>query len=252
MPTRLTDAERAALPQTLPGWSPVNGREAIERAFKFRDFSEAWGFMNRVALLAESQNHHPDWSNVWNRVRIELSTHDCRRTDRERHQAGPRDRRAAGLMQPSFPERALAIRRAAARLCLRLGWAPLHEVALPNGRRADILALRQDGCFACIEVKSGPRDFLTDLKWQDYREFADALFFAVDVDFPQELLPAQTGLIVAAGLEAELLRDAPAHPLAGARRRALLHRFALLAAGRLATLEDPGGVADLRAALRVE
>jgi hypothetical protein len=155
-------------------------------------------------------------------------------------------------MQPSFPERALAIRRAAARLCLRLGWAPLHEVALPNGRRADILALRPDGAFACIEVKSGPRDFLTDLKWQDYRAFADELFFAVDVDFPQELLPAETGLIVAAGLEAELLRAAPAHPLAGARRRALLHRFALLAAERLASLEDPGGVADLRAALRVE
>ena len=89
------------------------------------------------------------------------------------------------MTEPSFPERALAIRRAAARLCLRLGWAPLHEVALPNGRRADILALRPDGCFACIEVKSGPRDFLTDLKWQDYREFADELFFAVDVDFPQ-------------------------------------------------------------------
>ena len=150
------------------------------------------------------------------------------------------------------PDRALAIRRATARLCLRLGWAPLHEVALPNGRRADILALRPDGCFACIEVKSGPRDFLTDLKWQDYRAFADALFFAVDADFPQELLPAETGLIVAAGLEAELLREAPAHPLAGARRRALLHRFALLAAARLATLEDPSGVADLRAALRVE
>ncbi|HEY2617919.1 MAG TPA: MmcB family DNA repair protein [Acetobacteraceae bacterium] len=155
-------------------------------------------------------------------------------------------------MQPSFPERAIAIRRAAARLCLRLGWAPLHEVALPNGRRADILALRPDGGFACIEVKSGPRDFLTDLKWQDYRAFADELFFAVDVDFPQELLPAETGLIVAAGLEAELLRAAPAHPLAGARRRALLHRFASLAAGRLATLQDPGGVADMRAALRVE
>ena len=119
------------------------------------------------------------------------------------------------MMQPSFPERAYAIRRATARLCLRLGWAPLHEVALPNGRRADILALRPDGCFACIEVKSGPRDFLTDLKWQDYREFADELFFAVDVDFPQALLPAETGLIVAAGLEAELLREAPAHPLAG-------------------------------------
>src|SRR5246500_5069956 len=137
------------------------------------------------------------------------------------------------MNEPSFPERALAIRRAVARLCLRLGWAPLHEVALPNGRRADILALRPDGCFACIEVKSGPRDFLTDLKWPDYREFADALFFAVDVDFPQTLLPAETGLIVAAGLEADLLRDAPAHPLPGARRRALLQRFALLAAGRL-------------------
>ena len=91
-------------------------------------------------------------------------------------------------------------------------------MALPNGRRADILALRPDGCFACIEVKSGFRDFLTDLKWQDYRAFSDELFFAVDVDFPRELLPADTGLIVAAGLEAELLRDAPAHPLAGARR----------------------------------
>jgi hypothetical protein len=155
-------------------------------------------------------------------------------------------------MEPSFPERAFAIRRATARLCLRLGWAPLHEVPLPSGRRADILALRPDGCFACIEVKSGPRDFLTDFKWEDYREFADELFFAVDADFPQELLPVETGLIVAAGLEAELLREAPAHPLPAARRRALLHRFALLAAGRLATLEDPAGVADIRAALRVE
>ncbi|HTW71352.1 MAG TPA: MmcB family DNA repair protein [Acetobacteraceae bacterium] len=156
------------------------------------------------------------------------------------------------MSDASFPERALAIRRAAARLCGRLGWTPLHEVPLPNGRRADILALRPDGCFVCIEVKSGPRDFLTDLKWPDYRAFSDALYFAVDVDFPQELLPADTGLIVAAGLEADLLREAPTHTLAAARRRALLHRFALLAAGRLAALEDPGGVADLRAALRVE
>lgn len=77
MPARLSDSERAALATTLPGWSLVSGRDAIERSFQFRDFSEAWGFMNRVALLAESQNHHPEWSNVWNRVRIELSTHDA-------------------------------------------------------------------------------------------------------------------------------------------------------------------------------
>ena len=77
MSKRLTDAERTALAQTLPNWAQVEGHEAIARNFQFHDFNEAWGFMNRVALLAESQNHHPEWSNVWNRVRIELSTHDA-------------------------------------------------------------------------------------------------------------------------------------------------------------------------------
>jgi 4a-hydroxytetrahydrobiopterin dehydratase len=77
MPARLSESEHATLATTLPGWSLVSCRDAIERSFQFRDFSEAWGFMNRVALLAESQNHHPEWSNVWNRVRIELSTHDA-------------------------------------------------------------------------------------------------------------------------------------------------------------------------------
>ena len=153
---------------------------------------------------------------------------------------------------PSFPERALAVRRATARLCLQLGWSPVHEVPLPNNRRADILALRADGGFACIEVKSGPRDFLTDGKWPEYREFSDALYFAVDQDFPIDLLPGDAGLIVACGREAEVIRDAPDHRLAPARRRALLHRFALLAAGRLATLEDPSGAASLRAALLSE
>ena len=133
-----------------------------------------------------------------------------------------------------------------------LGWAPLHEVPLPNGRRADILALRPDGGFACIEVKSGTRDFLTDQKWPDYREFCDALYFAVDLDFPQEILPAETGLIVAADLAAELVREAPAHPLSPSRRRSLLQRFSFLAATRLAALEDPGAAAALRSALRAE
>jgi hypothetical protein len=151
-----------------------------------------------------------------------------------------------------FPERTALVRRAAARLCLRLGWAPLHEVALPNGRRADILALRRDGGFACIEVKSGPRDFLTDSKWPEYRAYADALYFAVDHEFPLDMLPAEAGLIVAAGLEAELLREAPPHPLAPARRTALLRQFATIAAARLASLEDPAGAADVRSALRAE
>ncbi len=153
---------------------------------------------------------------------------------------------------PTFPERAQAIRRATALLCLRLGWSPIHEVPLPNFRRADIIALRSDGGFACIEIKSGLRDFQTDAKWPEYRDYADALYFAVDEDFPAALLPEDTGLIVACGQEADLIRESPAHPLPSARRRALLHRFAVLAAQRLATRDDPAGTASLRAALLVE
>ena len=153
---------------------------------------------------------------------------------------------------PAFPARAAAIRRAAARLCLHLDWVPLHEVALPNGRRADILALRADGGFVCIEVKSGLRDFQVDRKWPAYRDFADQLFFAVDTDFPRDVLPEDTGLIVVAGLWADLIREAPEHRLPPARRTALLRRFALLAGTRLALLEDPAAAAELRGALRVE
>ncbi len=153
---------------------------------------------------------------------------------------------------PTFPERAQAIRRATARLCLRLNWAPLHEVSLPNGRRADILALRSNGGFVCIEVKSGLRDFQVDQKWWEYREFADHLFFAVDLDFPRDILPDNAGLIIVADQTAELIREAPEHKLTAPRRTALLRRWALLAGSRLAILEDPAGIADLRASLRVE
>jgi hypothetical protein len=142
-------------------------------------------------------------------------------------------------MEMSLPERSAAVRRQAARLCRQLGWAPLHEVSLPNGRRADILALRRDGDFACIEVKSGPMDFLSDGKWPEYRDFSDALYFAVDADFPQVLLPSDVGLIVTAEDEAVVIREAPVHRMAGARRRALTQRFASLAACRLESLIDP-------------
>jgi 4a-hydroxytetrahydrobiopterin dehydratase len=74
---KLDAAARAALGETLPEWSLVEGRDAIRRRFVFKDFSEAWGFMARVALLAEKQDHHPEWSNVWNRVEIVLTTHDA-------------------------------------------------------------------------------------------------------------------------------------------------------------------------------
>jgi 4a-hydroxytetrahydrobiopterin dehydratase len=74
---KLTAAERAAALQELAGWQPVEGRDAIQRSFKFKTFNEAWGFMNRVALMAEKADHHPEWFNVYNRVDILLTTHDC-------------------------------------------------------------------------------------------------------------------------------------------------------------------------------
>ncbi|MBS7790585.1 4a-hydroxytetrahydrobiopterin dehydratase [Roseococcus sp. SDR] len=74
---RLDEGARAELAQRLPDWEMVPGRDAIRRRFRFQDFSAAWGFMSRVALLAEAQDHHPEWSNIYNRVDIILTTHDA-------------------------------------------------------------------------------------------------------------------------------------------------------------------------------
>jgi 4a-hydroxytetrahydrobiopterin dehydratase len=74
---KLDDGQRAQLSQRLPQWNMVAGRDAIARSFTFADFNAAFGFMTRVALLAEKQDHHPEWSNVWNRVDITLTTHDA-------------------------------------------------------------------------------------------------------------------------------------------------------------------------------
>jgi len=74
---RLSDAEITALLVELPGWTLRADGLAIQRTFRFADFSEAFAFMTRVALLAEQQDHHPEWANVYNRVEITLTTHDC-------------------------------------------------------------------------------------------------------------------------------------------------------------------------------
>jgi len=73
----LTQDECDALLAAHPDWSLARAGKAIERTFRFKDFSEAWGFMNRVALLAEQHDHHPEWFNVYNRVEITLTTHDA-------------------------------------------------------------------------------------------------------------------------------------------------------------------------------
>jgi len=69
--------EKSEAAKLIPGWTPLEGREAIGRSFRFSDFSEAFGFMTRVALMAEKMDHHPEWSNVYARVEVVLTTHDA-------------------------------------------------------------------------------------------------------------------------------------------------------------------------------
>ena len=77
MVVRLTEGLRSESLAALPDWTYDPGRDAITRRFTFKDFNAAFGFMTRVALLAEKADHHPEWSNVWNRVDIVLTTHDA-------------------------------------------------------------------------------------------------------------------------------------------------------------------------------
>ncbi len=95
MVARLDDAQRNALAQARPHWAPVDGRDAIMRQFRFADFSAAWAFMSRVALLAEKMDHHPEWENVYNRVTITLTTHDA-------HGLSERDARMAEAIDQVF------------------------------------------------------------------------------------------------------------------------------------------------------
>jgi 4a-hydroxytetrahydrobiopterin dehydratase len=77
MAAKLTSDQRSAALASLHGWVEVDGRDAITRVFKFRSFSEAWGFMSRAALVAEGMDHHPEWTNVYAKVEVTLSTHDA-------------------------------------------------------------------------------------------------------------------------------------------------------------------------------
>jgi 4a-hydroxytetrahydrobiopterin dehydratase len=75
MAQKLDAAARTALTARLPGWALAEGRDALYKTFRFADFNAAFGFMARVALVAEKMDHHPEWANVWNRVDVTLSTH---------------------------------------------------------------------------------------------------------------------------------------------------------------------------------
>ncbi len=100
MPSPLSDPERAELLSALDGWAMAEGRDAIRKKFVFRDFVEAFGWMTRVALVAERMNHHPEWTNVYRTVEVTLTTHDAGGlTRRDVELAQRMDQMAAGLAE---------------------------------------------------------------------------------------------------------------------------------------------------------
>ncbi|MFK7938241.1 MAG: MmcB family DNA repair protein [Roseovarius sp.] len=118
-------------------------------------------------------------------------------------------------------------------------FVPIEEFCPERGKRVDVMALGPKGEIWVIECKSSRADFMTDQKWEGYLEWCDRYFWAVDAQFPTDLLPDGTGLIIADSYNAEIIRMGPETRLAPARRTALTRKFARHAALRLNSLRDP-------------
>ena len=131
------------------------------------------------------------------------------------------------------------ITRGVIRLMGDMGYAPLTEFKLTNKRRVDIAALDREGQFVVIEVKSSVADFRADYKWHEYVDFCDYFYFAVNAEFPRELIPEDCGLIIADNYEAAIIRPAQQSPMNGNRRRTQTLRFARTGAQRLSGRGDP-------------
>ena len=139
---------------------------------------------------------------------------------------------------PPMPSQRLA--RGVARALRALDFVTVDELVPVSGLRVDLMALGPKGEVWVIECKSGRADFRADQKWRAYLEWCDRFFWAVDADFPTELLPEGTGLILADAYDAEVVRMGMETPLAGARRKVMLQKFARHAASRLHGFRDPG------------
>lgn len=134
--------------------------------------------------------------------------------------------------------------RGVCRHLLHHGFVTVEELVPAPGLRVDVMALGPKGEIWIVECKSSRTDFTSDRKWHNYLEWGDRFFWAVDADFPTELLPDGTGLILADAYDAEILRIGPEAPLAGARRKVMLQKFARHAALRLQGYRDPGVTAS--------
>ncbi|PPD44577.1 MAG: hypothetical protein CTY15_06400 [Methylocystis sp.] len=126
------------------------------------------------------------------------------------------------------------VTRGAWRYLRACGFAVLDELPLPNGRRADLVALTPEGGLRIVEVKSSLEDFRADQKWSLYRDYCDRFYFAISPNLDPGMIPEEAGLIVADAHGGMLLRETPDLRLAPARRRAMLLRFGASAAERYA------------------
>lgn len=139
-------------------------------------------------------------------------------------------------------ETALMVQRGVARLMRASGFAVLPEFTLATGRRADIMGIGEGGEIWIVEIKSSPVDFRTDFKWPEYRDYCDRLFFAIPSSMDPDMMPADTGLIVADQWGADILRHAETVSLHASRRKAVTLAFARTAALRLHGLYDPPAI----------
>ena len=127
-------------------------------------------------------------------------------------------------------------------VCRRLashGFSVIEEFVPDRGLRVDVIGLGPKGELWVVECKSSRADFQSDHKWEGYLEWCDRYFWAVDLGFPTELLPEESGLIIADAYAAEIVRMAPEVKLAAPRRNKLIRKFATHAARRLHALRDP-------------
>ena len=132
------------------------------------------------------------------------------------------------------------VTRGVCRLLTEMDYACVTELTLKTGRRVDVMALDPKGKVTVVEVKVSTADFRGDRKWTDYLPFCDQFYFAVPVDFPQEIIPPETGLITADAYGAAIVSPAAQGDMNAARRKALTLRFARHAARRLSGLTDAG------------
>src|SRR6476620_6844091 len=136
---------------------------------------------------------------------------------------------------------ALTVARGTMRLLHQFGFSAVSELALPSGRRADLVALNSTSEIWIVEIKSSVEDFRADQKWMDYRAHCDRLFFATTLEVPCEIFPRDTGLIVADAFGARIVCEAPEHRLHASTRKSMMLAFARCAALRLQALADPQG-----------